>query len=315
MTDAGAPRLAVDVGGGLRLRNPVIAASGTFGYGVEYAGVTDLRALGAIVVKGLSLEPTRGHPAPRIVETAAGMVNAIGLQNIGVRAFIEQKLPRLRAYDTPVVANCWGHAPEEFAEVAARLSDAEGLAAVEINISCPNKREWGRIIASDLELSRDVVRAARARCRLPLWVKLSPNVTDVASFARVAEDEGADAVSLINTLLALVVDLDRRAPALTNGTGGLSGPAIKPVALRMVHEVARAVRIPVIGMGGIASGDDALEFLLVGAQAVQVGTANFNDPAATSRIATELAAGLRRRGCADVRDWIGTLARPPSGNT
>jgi len=315
MSDADAPRLAVDVGGGLRLRNPVIAASGTFGYGVEFAGVTDLGALGAIVVKGLSLEPTRGHPAPRIVETAAGMVNAIGLQNIGVRAFIAEKLPRLRAYDTPIVANCWGHAPEEFAEVAARLSEAEGVAAVELNISCPNKREWGRIIASDLELSRDVVRAVRARCRLPLWVKLSPNVTDVASFARVAEDEGADAVSLINTLVALVVDLDRRAPALTNGTGGLSGPAVKPVALRMVHEVARAVRIPVIGMGGIASGDDALEFLLVGARAVQIGTASFNDPAATARIATELAAGLRRRGYADVRDWIGTLGPPPAGNT
>ena len=315
MGEAGLPRLAVDVGGGLRLRNPVIAASGTFGYGVEFAGVTDLRALGAIVVKGLSLEPTRGHPAPRIVETAAGMVNAIGLQNIGVRAFIADKLPRLRPFDTPIVANCWGHAPEEFAEVAARLSDAEGLAAVEINISCPNKREWGRIIASDLELSRDVIRAARARCRLPLWVKLSPNVTDVASFARVAEDEGADAVSLINTLVGLVVDLERRAPALTNGTGGLSGPAIKPVALRMVHEVASAVRIPVIGMGGIASGDDALEFLLVGARAVQVGTATFTDPNATVRIVSELSAGLERRGCRDIADWIGTLRPPPVGDT
>lgn len=315
MTEAGPPRLAVDVGGGLRLRNPVIAASGTFGYGVEFAGVTDLRALGAIVVKGLSLEPTRGHRAPRIVETAAGMVNAIGLQNIGVRAFIADKLPRLRSFDTPIVANCWGHAPEEFAEVAARLSDAEGLAAVEVNISCPNKREWGRIIASDLELSREVVRAARARCRLPLWVKLSPNVTDVASFARVAEEEGADAVSLINTLLGLVVDLERRAPALTNGTGGLSGPAIKPVALRMVHEVANAVRIPVIGMGGIASGDDALEFLLVGARAVQVGTATFTDPNATVRIVSELSAGLERRGCHDVGDWIGTLGAPPTGDT
>jgi len=315
MSDPGTPRLGVDVGGGLRLRNPVIAASGTFGYGIEFAGVTDLGALGAIVVKGLSLEPTRGHPAPRIVETAAGMLNAIGLQNIGVRAFIAEKLPRLRAYDTPIVANCWGHAPEEFAEVAARLSDAEGLAAVEINISCPNKREWGRIIASDVELSREVVRAARARCRLPLWVKLSPNVTDVASFARVAEEEGADAVSLINTLLGLVVDLEQRAPALSNGTGGLSGPAIKPVALRMVHEVARAVRIPVIGLGGIASGDDALEFLLVGARAVQVGTATFTDPSATTRIVAELADGLRRRGYADVNDWIGTLGPPPAGDT
>jgi dihydroorotate dehydrogenase (NAD+) catalytic subunit len=301
------PRLAVDVGGGLQLRNPVIAASGTFGYGLEFAGVTDLTALGAIVVKGLSLEPTRGHPAPRILETPAGMLNAIGLQNIGVRAFVETKLPALRRYGTPIVANCWGHEPAEFAEVAARLADAEGLAAVELNVSCPNKREWGRIIASDLTLTREVVRAVRHRCRLPLWVKLSPNVTDVASFARVAEEEGADAVSLINTLLGMAVDLDRRRPVLSNRTGGLSGPAIKPVALRMVHEVVRAVRIPVIGMGGIASGDDALEFLLVGARAIQVGTASFVDPAATVRIAAEIAAGLRRRGCADVNAWIGSL--------
>ncbi|MBP1689634.1 MAG: dihydroorotate dehydrogenase family protein, partial [Deltaproteobacteria bacterium] len=291
MTDPAEPRVAVDVGGGLRLRNPVIAASGTFGYGLEFAGVTDLRALGAIVVKGLSLEPNRGHPAPRIVETPAGMLNAIGLQNIGVRAFIESKLPQLRAFGTPIVANCWGHEPKEFGEVAARLSDAEGLAAIEINISCPNKREWGRIIATDLELTREVVRLVRTRCRLPMWVKLSPNVTDIASFARVAEEEGADAISLINTLLGMAVDLERRRPALTNVTGGLSGPAIKPVALRMVHEVARAVGIPVIGMGGIGSGDDALEFLLVGARAVQVGTASFTDPCATERIAAEVTAG------------------------
>jgi len=312
MTDPAEPRVAVDVGGGLRLRNPVIAASGTFGYGLEFAGVTDLRALGAIVVKGLSLEPNRGHPAPRIVETPAGMLNAIGLQNIGVRAFIESKLPQLRAFGTPIVANCWGHEPKEFGEVAARLSDAEGLAAIEINISCPNKREWGRIIATDLELTREVVRLVRTRCRLPMWVKLSPNVTDIASFARVAEEEGADAISLINTLLGMAVDLERRRPALTNVTGGLSGPAIKPVALRMVHEVARAVGIPVIGMGGIGSGDDALEFLLVGARAVQVGTASFTDPCATERIAAEVTAGLRRRGCRDIDDWIGSLDGVPT---
>ena len=312
MTDPAEPRVAVDVGGGLRLRNPVIAASGTFGYGLEFAGVTDLRALGAIVVKGLSLEPNRGHPAPRIVETPAGMLNAIGLQNIGVRAFIESKLPQLRAFGTPIVANCWGHEPKEFGEVAARLSDAEGLAAIEINISCPNKREWGRIIATDLELTREVVRLVRTRCRLPMWVKLSPNVTDIASFARVAEEEGADAISLINTLLGMAVDLERRRPALTNVTGGLSGPAIKPVALRMVHEVSRAVGIPVIGMGGIGSGDDALEFLLVGARAVQVGTASFTDPCATERIAAEVTAGLRRRGCRDIDDWIGSLDGVPT---
>jgi dihydroorotate dehydrogenase (NAD+) catalytic subunit len=311
MTDPTDPQVTVDVGGGLRLRNPVIAASGTFGYGLEFAGVTDLRAIGAIVVKGLSLEPNRGHPAPRIVETPAGMLNAIGLQNIGVRTFIESKLPQLRPFGTPIIANCWGHAPEEFAEVAARLSDAEGVAAIELNVSCPNKREWGRIIATDLDLTREVVRLVRSRCRLPLWVKLSPNVTDIASFARAAEDEGADAVSLINTLLGLAVDLDRRRPALTNVTGGLSGPAIKPVALRMVYEVVRTVRIPVIGMGGISSGDDALEFLLVGARAVQVGTASFIDPRATERIAAEITAGLRRRGCRDIHEWIGSFAGTP----
>jgi dihydroorotate dehydrogenase (NAD+) catalytic subunit len=312
MTDALEPKVAVDVGGGLRLRNPVIAASGTFGYGLEFAGVTDLRALGAIVVKGLSLEPNRGRPAPRILETPAGMLNAIGLQNIGVDAFLASKLPELRAFGTPIVANCWGHAPEEFAEVAARLADADGLAAIEINVSCPNKREWGRIIATDLDATREVVRLVRARCRMPLWVKLSPNVTDIAAFARVVEEEGADAVSLINTLLGLAVDLDHRRPALTNVTGGLSGPAIKPVALRMVYEVARAVKIPVIGMGGISTGDDALEFLLVGARAVQVGTASFTEPNATERIAAEISAGLRRRGYRDVGDWIGTFQDVPT---
>jgi dihydroorotate dehydrogenase (NAD+) catalytic subunit len=307
VSDAGAPRLRVDVGGGLTLANPVIAASGTFGYGVEFAGVTDLAAIGALVVKGLSLEPSRGHPAPRLVETAAGMLNAIGLQNIGVRAFIETKLPALRDSGTAVVANFWGNVPEEYGEVAARLSDADGIAALEVNISSPNKREWGRIIATDPELTREVVRAARRRCRLPLWVKLSPNVTDVTVFARIAEEEGADAICLINTLVGMAVDLDRRRPVLANRTGGLSGPAIKPVALRMVHDAVRAVRIPVIGIGGIASGDDALEFLLVGARAVQVGTASFIDPRATQRIARELADGLVRRGVGDVSDWIGTL--------
>jgi dihydroorotate dehydrogenase (NAD+) catalytic subunit len=307
VADGVGPRLRVDVGGGLTLDNPVIAASGTFGYGVEFAGITDLGALGAIVVKGLSLEPSRGHPAPRLLETAAGMMNAIGLQNIGLRAFLETKLPALRCCGTAIVANCWGNVPEEYGEIAARLSDAEGVAAVELNISSPNKREWGRIIATDPDMTRAVVRAARRRCRLPLWVKLSPNVTDVTVFARIAEEEGADAVSLINTLLALAVDLDRRRPALANRTGGLSGPAIKPVALRMVHDTVRAVRIPVIGIGGITSGDDVLEFLLVGARAVQIGTASFVDPGATVRIVRELAGGLAARGVADVADWIGTL--------
>lgn len=307
MPETSGPQLGVDVGGGLRLRNPVIAASGTFGYGVEFAGVTDLGTLGAIVVKGLSLLPSKGHPAPRLVETAAGMMNAIGLQNIGVDAFLATKLPALLPYGTPIVANCWGNTPEEYGEVAARLSDAPGLAALEVNISSPNKREWGRIIATDLDMTREVVRTVRRSTRLPVWVKLSPNVTDITAFARVAEEEGADAVCLINTLLGLAVDLDRRRPVLANVTGGLSGPAIKPVALRMVHDVARAVRIPVIGLGGIMSGDDALEFLLVGARAVQVGTASFVDPRATERIVAELRRGLARRGVTDVGSWIGSL--------
>ena len=307
MPEPVAPRLAVDVGAGLVLANPVVAASGTFGYGVEFGGVVDLSALGGLVVKGLSRHPHQGHPAPRIVETAAGMLNAIGLQNIGVDAFVREKLPALRGAGTAIVANCWGDAPDEFAEVAERLSDAEGLAALELNISCPNKREWGRMFATDVELTRQVVRAVRARCRLPLWVKLSPNVTDITTFARAAEEEGADALCVINTIVGMAIDLERRRPALTNVTGGLSGPAIKPIALRMVYEVVRAVRIPVIGIGGVASGRDALEFLLVGARAVQVGTASFVDPAATARIATELGAELRRRGYADVNDWIGTL--------
>jgi dihydroorotate dehydrogenase (NAD+) catalytic subunit len=307
MDERAALRLAVDVGGGLTLKNPIVAASGTFGYGVEFAGVVDLAALGAIVVKGLSLHASRGHPAPRLIETPAGMMNAIGLQNIGVDAFIETKLPLLRPYGTPVVANCWGNTPDEFAEVAARLSEAAGVAAVEVNISSPNKREWGRIIATDPEMTRAVVRAVRRHCRLPMWVKLSPNVADIAPFARVAEEEGADAVSLINTLMGMAVDLDARRPTLANVTGGLSGPAVKPVALRMVHEVVRAVRIPVIGIGGIVSGADALEFLLLGARAVQVGTATFTDPRATARIVEELRGELSLRGYGDVNDWIGSI--------
>jgi dihydroorotate dehydrogenase (NAD+) catalytic subunit len=205
-----APRLSVDVGGGLTLKNPVIAASGTFGYGVEFAGVTDLAALGAIVVKGLSLEPSRGHPAPRLVETAAGMMNAIGLQNIGIHAFVEEKLPALRATGTAIVANCWGNVPEEFEEIASRLSETEGIAAVELNISSPNKREWGRIIATDPAMTREVVRAARRRCRIPLWVKLSPNVTDVTAFARIAEESVDEADGVRSSPTERVASRDRR---------------------------------------------------------------------------------------------------------
>jgi dihydroorotate dehydrogenase (NAD+) catalytic subunit len=301
------PSLAVDVGRGLRLQAPVIAASGTFGYGVEFAALSDLSRLGAVVVKGISLAPAAGHPPPRLIETPAGMLNAIGLQNIGVQAFIEEKLPRLRALGTRIVVNCWGVTEDEFGEVAARLSAAAGVDALEVNVSSPNKREWGRIIATDARATAGVVRAVRANTHLPVWVKLSPNVTDIVELARAAADAGADALSLINTLVGMAVDADTRRPVLANVTGGLSGPAIKPVALYMVHRVARAVRLPIIGIGGIRSGRDAVEFLLCGARAVQVGTATFYDPAAPVRIAGELAQYLAEHGIGDVNELVGAL--------
>lgn len=304
-----AANLRVDVGG-LALRNPVIAASGTFGYGVEYEGVTEPAALGAVVVKGLSLEPSPGHAAPRMVETAAGMLNAIGLQNIGARAFVEERLPRLRAAGVTVVVNFWGTRPEEYAEAAAALAAAEGVAALELNASSPNKREWGGIIAADRERMAEVVRAARRASKRPLWVKLSPNVTDVAEIGRVAEAEGADALSVANTYLGMAVDVRTRRPSLANVTGGLSGPAIKPLSLRAAWQVARAVRIPVIGVGGIVSGIDALEYLLVGARAVQIGTASLYDPRAALRVLGEVEEFLDSEGIRDVNELVGALHTP-----
>jgi dihydroorotate dehydrogenase (NAD+) catalytic subunit len=297
----------VDVGGRLQLRAPVIAASGTFGYAVEFAGLVDVARLGAVVVKGISLTPAPGHPAPRIIETPAGLLNAIGLQNIGVRAFIEEKLPALRSLGPRIVVNCWGNCEQEYAEVAARLSEAEGVDALEVNISSPNKREWGRIIATDLRATSLVIGAVRANTRLPLWVKLSPNVTDISEFARAAQDAGADAISLINTFVGMAVDAETRRPMLANVTGGLSGPAIKPIALHMVHRAARAVRIPVIGVGGIRSGRDAVEFLLCGARAVQVGTATFYNPRAPVLVVDELTDYLVRHNIRDVNELVGAL--------
>lgn len=302
-----APDLRVDVGGGLSLANPVIAASGTFGYGVEYAGVADPAALGAVVVKGISLRPSSGHPPPRMVETSAGMLNAIGLQNIGVERFVAEKIPWLRERGVTVVVNCWGTTVEEYGEVVGALDGVEGIAAVEVNISSPNKREWGRIIATDAKRTAEVVAAARARTRRPLWVKLSPNVTDIAEFARVAEGEGADAVCVANTYVGMAVDLRTRRPVLSNVTGGLSGPAIKPLNLRAVYQVVRACRLPVIGVGGISSGDDALEYLLVGARAVQVGTAHLFDPSAGVKILNQIKKFLEREGIDDLQQFIGTL--------
>jgi dihydroorotate dehydrogenase (NAD+) catalytic subunit len=299
--------LRVDVGGGLVLANPVIAASGTFGYGVEYAGVADLRALGAVVVKGISQRPCAGHPPPRLVETPAGMLNAIGLQNIGVERFVAEKLPWLRSRGVTVVVNCWGNTVEEYGEVVAALDTAPGIAALEVNISSPNKREWGGIIATDAKRTAEVVAVARGATRLPLWVKLSPNVSDITEVARVAEDAGADALCVANTYIGMAVDLRRRQPILSNVTGGLSGPAIKPLNLRAVYQVVRATKLPVIGIGGISTGNDALEYLLVGAHAVQVGTANLYDPGAGPKILRQIKKFLEAEGVAHVHDFVGSL--------
>src|SRR5256712_10486378 len=264
--------------GSLPLHNPVIAASGCFGYGVEYAEVVALASLGGVAVKGLFLAERDGHPAPRIVETPAGMLNAIGLQGIGVHRFIDEKLPELRARHATVIVNVCGTTLDEYVELARILSDADGVAALELNISCPNIKEGGITFGCSLNGTFDVVSAGRKVTRLPVIPKLTPNVTDVASFARAAEQAGADAVSLVNTFLAMMIDVETRRPKLSNIVGGLSGPAIRPIAVRMVYECRRAVRIPIIGIGGIASARDVLEFLIAGATAVQVGTANFVPP-------------------------------------
>ncbi|MEJ2039264.1 MAG: dihydroorotate dehydrogenase, partial [Desulfosarcinaceae bacterium] len=274
------PDLSVDIGG-LRLKNPVMTASGTFGYGREFDSLVDLNRLGAIVVKGLSLEPTKGNPPPRIVETACGMLNAIGLENIGIEAFIKSKLPFLQALDTPVLANIYGARVEAYADLAARLNGIAGVAGVEVNISCPNVKEGGVAFGADVKAARQVTRTVRDNYRGLLVVKLSPNVTDITEIARAVEDAGADAVSLINTITGMAVDIHKRRPVLANITGGLSGPAIRPVAVRMVWQTSRAVKIPVIGIGGIMTAEDALEFIIAGATAIQVGTANFVNPAAT----------------------------------
>jgi dihydroorotate dehydrogenase (NAD+) catalytic subunit len=299
--------LAVDVGA-VGLPTPIIAASGTFGYGTEFAGVARLDAIGAVGVKGLSLAPYAGKPAPRLVETPAGMLNAIGLQNIGVDAFVRDRLPVLRAAGARVVANFWGDSAEEFAACAERLDGQPGIVALELNAASPNRPEWGGILATDPSALAAIVRAVRPRVRLPLWVKLSPNVSDVTAVGRAAEGEGADALCAINTLRGMAIDAAARRPRLASITGGLSGPAIKPVALAMVHALARAVRIPVVGLGGIRTGEDVAEFLVAGARAVQVGTASFYDPRAPERIGRDLARWCRRHGVTSPRALIGTLA-------
>jgi dihydroorotate dehydrogenase (NAD+) catalytic subunit len=292
---------------GISLKTPVLAASGTYGYGVEFRGLTDLSALGGIVVKGLSREPMDGNAPPRLWETEGGMMNSIGLQNIGVRAFVADKLPALRTIGTAIFANVFGYSVEDYLEVVRVLEDAEGVAAYELNVSCPNTKHGGIFFSSDPALLAEVVSAVREKCRRPIIVKLSPNVARIDAVARAAADAGADAISLVNTFIALAIDARTRRPRLGAGFGGLSGPAIKPVALRMVYEASQAVKIPVIGLGGIASGIDAAEFLIAGASAVQVGTANFWDPGAPVKIARELDRFLEEENVACVADLVGTL--------
>ncbi len=292
---------------GIALRNPVIAASGTFAYGVEFATLTDLESLGGLVVKGLSREPMDGNPPPRIWEAEGGMINSIGLQNIGVRAFVAQKLPALAALRTAVFANVFGYSPEDYVEVVRVLEDAPGLAGYELNVSCPNTKHGGIFFSHDPALLAEVVSTVRAVARRPLLVKLSPNVTAIEPLARAAAEAGADALSLVNTFVSLAVDARARRPQIGAGFGGLSGPAIKPIALRLVYQAAQAVKIPVVGLGGISTGEDAAEFLVAGATAVEVGTATFWDPASPVRIARELDRFLIEERIASVRDLVGTL--------
>jgi dihydroorotate dehydrogenase (NAD+) catalytic subunit len=294
---------------GIPLRNPVLAASGTFGYGLEFEKLVDLDALGGLVVKGLSIEPMEGNPPPRVYETTGGMINSIGLQNIGVRAFVGEKLPALARLRTAVFANVFGYRTEDYAEVVRVLEDHPGLAGYELNVSCPNTSHGGIHFSSDPALLAGVVTAVKRVARRPVMVKLSPNVSAIEPLAQAAESSGADALSLVNTFIALAIDAHTRRSRIGAGFGGLSGPAIKPIALRLVYQAARAVKIPVVGLGGISTGLDAAEFLIAGASAVQVGTANFWDPRSPVRIAAELAAFLKREKIANVSQLVNTLPR------
>ncbi len=300
------PDMTVEIAG-IRMRNPVMTASGTFGYGEEFSAYVDLEEIGAIITKGLSLKPRAGNPTPRIVETPAGMLNAIGLQNVGIDAFITDKIPFLRTVATPVVVNLFGNTLEEYGELAARLDRISEVAGVEVNISCPNVKHGGIVFGTDPKAAYEVVKLVREATIKPLIVKLSPNVTDIVEMASACADAGADALSLINTLTGMTVDLRKRRPVLANITGGLSGPGIKPIALRMVWQVAKAVNLPIIGIGGIMSATDALEFMLVGATAVQIGTANFLDPSAAQTIARDMEQYLADNGISDVKTLIGAL--------
>ena len=297
---------AVNIGG-IPLKNPVIAASGTFGYGLEFSPLLDLNELGGIVVKGLSLKPFPGNPPPRIMETTGGMLNSIGLQNIGVNSFIKEKLPLLRNYDVSIFVNIFGHTIEEYVRIARRLSEAEGIAGLEVNISCPNIKKGGMSFGKEPKQAGLLTKRIRKATSLPLMIKLTPQASDIADVAKRVEGEGADSISLVNTFLGMAIDVDTATPLLSTITGGLSGPAIKPIALRMVWEVAQKVSIPVVGLGGIASYRDALEFMIAGAQAVQVGTANFINPTMCREIIHGIKEYLKAKHIDDIKQLIGSL--------
>ncbi len=298
--------LSVEIGN-LKLKNPVMTASGTFGFGAEYASLVDIRRLGAIVVKGISRKACYGNDTPRMVEVPGGLLNAIGLQNPGVKGFIKNYLPQLKPFDVPVIVNIWGKTIDEYVEVAEELDGVKGISALELNISCPNIKEGGISFGTDPKMAQAVIGAVRKKTSLPLIVKLSPNVTTIALFAKIAEDCGADAVSLINSFPAMAVDIEERRPLLANITGGLTGPAIHPIAIKMVYDTAKAVKIPIIGIGGIVSAREAIEFLIVGATAVAVGTATFRNPNAVLEVIDGITSYLKRHNIKRVKDLIGTL--------
>ena len=299
--------LEVDLGAGLKLKNPVLTASGTFGYGTEYADFIDLNRLGGFIVKGTTLNPREGNDYPRMAETASGMLNCVGLQNKGVDYFAKNIYPEIKDIDTNMIVNVSGSSPEDYAECAARVDALEKIPAIELNISCPNVKDGGMAFGVTCQGAASVVKAVRQRYSKTLIVKLSPNVTNITEIAKAVEAEGADSVSLINTLMGMSIDIEKRRSRLSIGTGGLSGPAVKPVAVRMVWQVAKAVKIPVIGLGGIMNAEDAIEFLMAGATAVEIGTANFIDPAVTIKVRDGIDSWLEKHGCKSVQEIIGVI--------
>lgn len=302
------PSLCVDLAG-LRMKNPVMVASGTFGYGPEYADLVDLNGLGAIVVKGIHMEPTTGNPTPRMFETSSGLLNAIGLPNPGVEGFVEKYMPFLRQHDVPLIINIWGRTVEEYQAVAARFDDVEGVHGLEVNVSCPNIKEGSCLFGTNLDLFREVVAAVCASTTLPVIPKLAPNVVSIQEFARAAEEEGADAISLINSVPGMAIDVERRRFELANITGGLTGAAIKPIAVKLVWEAAQAVQIPIVGIGGIRCAEDALEFILAGASCVAIGTANFTHPDTASKTVQGIEEYMCRHGVSDIQELVGSLQR------